>query len=920
MKLNSFRTLVPAAVIALLLGGAVVAQAQWQSQSFTLKPGWNAVFLHVDASHLTLDDLIPSATGPVTEVWLWRPRLSTLQFVDNPATNSTTDSRWAVWTSARGDTDTLVKLVANGAYLVKNGTATDYDWTVKGKPVPPSYQWTTTGLNFLGFPTPANTAPSFANYFAPAPGLDLAQYLVNAAKIFRYPGGNLGTTNPVEVLSSAASTTKVKRGEAFWVRGSTNYYNRYYGPVEVGLQNTAGIHYGDTLGTYSIRLKNLTTTSRTVTFSLNDSESVPSGQTSITAKPQLLVRGARSGTTLAYAHAVLASQSFTLPAAGEVGSELEVVLGLNRSTMTAVAGSLYAGILRVTDSGGLQQIDVPVTATVPNASGLWVGQAVVDRVGEYLKQYPKVTAATDLASQLTALARPQQGAVIPGSSWVAREASASRAYTGVASSLDGRLLVAAPTGGQLYFSSDFGTNWTAKFLARPWTAVTCSADGTVVAAVGNNTNIFVSSDSGVTWTTNESSRAWNDIACSADGIKMAAVTLGEKIYTSSNRGTNWVARNSNRNWTSIAMSADGTKLAASVNPGKLYTSADSGVSWTARLTGDERKWSAVASSDNGSNLVATINEGKIYTSIDAGVSWTDRESSRAWTAVASSSDGQRLSATVSSGKIYTSRDAGVTWEAQDSNRAWSAIASSGDATRLVAVVNSGKIYTLSRRFADYVVDATTGLIRDQDGLYVSSGVSTNMSKVASSLPMRLILHNNATASQVSLLQRAYIGKGASTTNTIVANREALLDATQIASARRISSTHLPFSLTNTLWSASGNFNPGTLVVLTVPLDYNDQTSNPFLHTFHPDHDNLDPKFERVRPSGEESYGVTRTLKLAFSAAGTDFRSLTSSAQGRSGTYEETINVTARAGASREYRLSGTFSLQLISPISTLTTQ
>ena len=159
MKLNSFRTLVPAAVIALLLGGAVVAQAQWQSQSFTLKPGWNAVFLHVDASHLTLDDLIPSATGPVTEVWLWRPRLSTLQFVDNPATNSTTDSRWAVWTSARGDTDTLVKLVANGAYLVKNGTATDYDWTVKGKPVPPSYQWTTTGLNFLGFPTPANTAP-----------------------------------------------------------------------------------------------------------------------------------------------------------------------------------------------------------------------------------------------------------------------------------------------------------------------------------------------------------------------------------------------------------------------------------------------------------------------------------------------------------------------------------------------------------------------------------------------------------------------------------------------------------------------------------------------------------------------------------------------------------------------------------------
>ena len=389
------------AALAVLLAVSFTAHAQWLSQSFTLTPGWNAVFLHVDASHQTLDELIPSATGPVTEVWLWRPRLSTLQFVDNPATNSTTDSRWAVWTSARGDTDTLVKLVANGAYLVRNGTATNFTWTVKGKPVPPSYQWTTTGLNFVGFPTRSNSPPSFATYFAPAPGLDLSQTLVNSARVFRYPGGNLGTTNPVEVLSSAASTTTVKRGEAFWVRGSTNYYNRYYGPVEVVLQNTAGIHYGDTLGTYSIRLKNLTTTNRTVTFSLLDSEAVPSGQTNITAKPQLLVRGTLSPTTLTYAHAVLASQSFTLAAQGAVGSEQEVVLGLDRSTMTAAAGSLYAGVLRIA-SGALQQIDVPVTATVPNASGLWVGQAVVDCVGQYIKQYPKVTAATSIASQLAA--------------------------------------------------------------------------------------------------------------------------------------------------------------------------------------------------------------------------------------------------------------------------------------------------------------------------------------------------------------------------------------------------------------------------------------------------------------------------------------------------------------------------------------
>jgi hypothetical protein len=587
--------------------------------------------------------------------------------------------------------------------------------------------------------------------------------------------------------------------------------------------------------------------------------------------------------------------------------------------MTAAAGSLYAGVLRIA-SGALQQIDVPVTATVPNASGLWVGQAVVDRVGQYIKQYPKVTAATSIASQLAAAGRPQQGAEIPGSVWVARETNSSRAYAGVASSLDGRRLVAAATSGQLYVSADSGTNWTARDSVRPWTAVACSADGSVMAAVGNNTNIFVSTDSGTTWSARESSRDWKAIACSADGSTLAAAPGGARIQISSDTGLTWRVREEVRNWSSIAMSSNGTKLVASVNPGQLYTSINSGATWTARLVNVSRAWSAVASSDNGINLVAAVNGGQIYTSADAGVTWTSRDSNRAWTAVASSSDGQRLSATVSSGQIYTSRDAGVTWEAQDLNRAWSAIASSGDATRLVAVVNSGQIYTLSRRFADYVTDATSGLIRDQDGLYVSSGVNTNMAKVASAFPMRLILHHDATNSKVSLLQRAYIGKGASTTNTIVANREALLDATQIASARRISATHLPFSLTNTVWSTNGNFNPGTVVVLSVPLDYNDHTSNPFLHTFHPDHDNLDPKFERVRPQGEESYGLTRTITLTFSATGTDFRSLTSSAQGRAGTYEETITLTARAGAIREYRLSGAFSLQLISPVSPLTTQ
>jgi len=59
------------AAIWILLGFAAPAShAQWLTQTVGLKPGWNAIFLHVDASHDTLDALVGSdLTNPIVEVW-----------------------------------------------------------------------------------------------------------------------------------------------------------------------------------------------------------------------------------------------------------------------------------------------------------------------------------------------------------------------------------------------------------------------------------------------------------------------------------------------------------------------------------------------------------------------------------------------------------------------------------------------------------------------------------------------------------------------------------------------------------------------------------------------------------------------------------------------------------------------------------
>ena len=61
-------------------------------------------------------------------------------------------------------------------------------YLLKGKPVPPKYQWTTTGLNFLGFPTVPVNPPFFESFLSRAPAL------LQNAEIYQYVGGELGAT------------------------------------------------------------------------------------------------------------------------------------------------------------------------------------------------------------------------------------------------------------------------------------------------------------------------------------------------------------------------------------------------------------------------------------------------------------------------------------------------------------------------------------------------------------------------------------------------------------------------------------------------------------------------------------------------------------------------------------------------------
>jgi hypothetical protein len=110
---------------------------------------------------------------------------------------------------------------------------------------------------------------------------------------------------------------------------------------------------------------------------------------------------------------------------------------------------------------------------------------------------------------------------------------------------------------------------------------------------------------------------------------------------------------------------------------------------------------------------------------------------------------------------------------------------------------------------------------------------------------------------------------------------------------------------------------GTLTT-TVTTTYDDQSSNPFLHTYHPDHDNLDATFQNQLPQGSESYQITRQISLNILPPGNDFASLTTASQILSGNYAETISLGGLGGFTRTFSVAGIFSLTCISTVPVLT--
>ena len=362
---------------------AVSAHAQWKTETYALKGGWNAIYLHGDASHDTVDNLLPNSgsTANITEVWSWNPNPDQVQFMDSQMIPSGGTSEWSVWKRGDSASTTLSRLAGQRAYLVKciGTSGNTYSVTIKQAPQIPSNSWVRNGANLLGFPTYKNgsTFPTFASYFATFPAA-----IASSSKIFKYAGGDLGATNPVQLFST--SSERVDRNQAYWF--SAKVAGMYYAPLEFSLSTSGGLRFGRSLSDIKLRIRNRTAAPVTVTLTPTASEAEPSFQTAIAGSVSLMRRTSSNGTWSEAAYG--ASETEVIAPQTTV----ELSFGINRAAMTGPVGALYASLLRITESSNLMDVYLPVSAKKDSLAGLWVGDISFNSVSNKVSNPARATA------------------------------------------------------------------------------------------------------------------------------------------------------------------------------------------------------------------------------------------------------------------------------------------------------------------------------------------------------------------------------------------------------------------------------------------------------------------------------------------------------------------------------------------------
>jgi hypothetical protein len=190
----------------------------------------------------------------------------------------------------------------------------------------------------------------------------------------------------------------------------------------------------------------------------------------------------------------------------------------------------------------------------------------------------------------------------------------------------------------------------------------------------------------------------------------------------------------------------------------------------------------------------------------------------------------------------------------------------------------------------------------------SKPLANAVKPAGSTFPLRYLIHVTDDGA-TRVLSQVFMGPMAAAPHGFgICRSEAGLKADAKSAARRIVATHMPLDLE---LQTSGSFAIGSVLACEIKTPFDDPT-NPFVHQYHPDHDNKSG--QKPLGEGEESYDVSRQVSFTFSEAPPEGGSAIgwgSSVIG--GTYSEVVSGLHK----QSITITGTFQLRRASELGTL---
>jgi hypothetical protein len=241
------------ALVSLIVCALFAPQSHAQSftQTITLQPGWNAVWLEVQPDNNRTEMVFSNL--PLAGAWTRLERLSSADFIQNVSEAAFNEAGWQHWFPASREEaflNDLFTIQANHAYLLKCTNATPVVWNITGRPSLRRPAWTPDAYNLRGVPVDPSAPPTFLNFFRHSP----AHYDSSSNQLRKIYRLNSATGQ----WQIAGANELLESGRAYWI--FTEGASDYLAPLDVQVDFGDGLDFGADLTELNLRVKNLKST------------------------------------------------------------------------------------------------------------------------------------------------------------------------------------------------------------------------------------------------------------------------------------------------------------------------------------------------------------------------------------------------------------------------------------------------------------------------------------------------------------------------------------------------------------------------------------------------------------------------------------------------------------------------------------